>query len=66
MSQCLPRNKGSGSCNGTSKNNGFKVSCGALYCAKRIFGSTGPFIVPVLADLRIQVLLARNILRSST
>lgn len=35
ISQCLPKNKGSGSCNGTSKNRGFNVSWGARYCAKR-------------------------------
>lgn len=66
MNQCLPINKGSGSCRGTSKNNGFNVNCGDLYCAKRIFGSIGPLTVPVLADLLTHVFRDRNKLKSST
>lgn len=42
------------------------MSCGVLYCANRILGSTGPLIVPALADLLMHVLLVRNMLRSST
>lgn len=66
ISHCRPVNSGSGSWRGTSKNNGLRVNCGDLYWANLILGSTGPFTVPVLADLLIQVLRDRNILRSST
>lgn len=64
-SQCLPMNNGSGSWRGTSKNSGFRVNWGVRYCANRILGSTGPLIVPVLADLRIHILLELKTLRSS-
>ena len=40
ISQCRPRNRGSGSCRGTSKNRGFRVSCGARYCANLTVNTT--------------------------
>lgn len=41
-------NKGSGSCRGTSKNNGLKVSCGGPYCLERILWSTECFEISAL------------------